>query len=102
MKVDQARRPLPPKSLSILEGLTLKLDSLCSIDNVVKNTWTFWFVFRIFCVASLVLAGLTEMRRFSRKYGRNSSKYRGWSLVSDEVCLDETCVISRKKMPKSP
>ena len=22
--------------------------------------------------------------------GRNSSKYRGWSLVSDDVCLDKT------------
>ena len=105
MKVDQAGRPLPPKPLGILVGLTLILDSLCTIVNVVENIWTFWFVFRIFCVASLerfVLAGLAEMRRFSRKCGRNSSKYRGWSLVSDEVCLDKTCVISRKEMPKSP
>ena len=29
VKVDQANRPLPPKSLSMLVGLTLKLDSLC-------------------------------------------------------------------------
>ena len=26
----------------------------------------------------------------------------GWSLVSDEVCLDKTCFISRNKVPKSP
>ena len=26
----------------------------------------------------------------------------GWSLVSDEVCFDKTCAISRNKMPKSP
>ena len=37
VKVDQAGRPLPPKSLSILEGLMLKLDSLCIIVNVVVN-----------------------------------------------------------------
>ena len=53
MKVDQAVRPLPPKSLNILVGLTFKLDSLCIIVSVVDNIWTFWFVFRIFCVAGL-------------------------------------------------
>ena len=52
-KVDQASGPLPPKSLSILVDLTLKLHSLCIIVNVVENIWTFWFIFRIFCVASL-------------------------------------------------
>ena len=41
-------------------------DSLCIIVNVVKNIWTFWFVHRIFCAASL--------ERFVWKYGRNSSK----------------------------
>ena len=35
--MDQAGRPLPPESLSILVGLTLKLDSLCIIVNVVVN-----------------------------------------------------------------
>ena len=30
MKVDQAVRPLPPKSLRILVGLALKLISLCN------------------------------------------------------------------------
>ena len=66
MKVDQAGRPLPPKSLCILVGLTLKLDSLCIIVHVVENIWTFWFVFRIFFVVSLerfVLARLAEMGR---------------------------------------
>ena len=41
VKVDQAGRPLPPKTLSILVGLTLKLDSFCTIINVVGNIWTF-------------------------------------------------------------
>ena len=25
-----------------------------------------------------------------------------WSLASDEVCLDKTCVMCRKELPKSP
>ena len=53
MKVDQAIRPLPPKSLDILVGLTLKFGSLCITVSIVENIWTLWFVFRIFCVASL-------------------------------------------------
>ena len=65
LKVDQAVRPLPPKSLNILVGLTLKLYSLCiSVVSVVENIWTFWFVFRIFCVVSLerfVLVGIAKM-----------------------------------------
>ena len=48
VKVDQAGSSLRPKSLSILVGLTLKLDSLCIIFNVVENIWTFWFAFNIF------------------------------------------------------
>ena len=48
VKMDQADRPLPPKSLSIFLVFTLKLDSLCIIVNVVENIWTFWFVFSIF------------------------------------------------------
>ena len=61
VKVDQAGRPLPPKSLSILVGLTLKPDSLCIIFNVVANIWMFWFVFNIFGFGSLerfVLVGI--------------------------------------------
>ena len=42
------------------------------------------------------------MWRFCRKYGRNSSKNCGWSLVNNEVCFDKTCVICRKELPKSP
>ena len=53
VKVDQAIRPLPPKSLNILIDLMLKLDSLCITVSVVENIWMLWFVFRIFCVASL-------------------------------------------------
>ena len=53
MKVDQAGRPLLPKSLNILVGFTLKLNSLCITVSVVENIWTLWFVLRIFCVASL-------------------------------------------------
>ena len=63
VKVDQAGRPLPPKSLNILVGLTLKLGSLCITVSVVENIWTFWFAFRIFCVASLerfVLVGISQ------------------------------------------
>ena len=63
VKVDRASRPLPPKSLNILVGLTLKLDSLCIIVCVVENIWTLWFAFRIFCVASLerfVLVGICQ------------------------------------------
>ena len=64
VKVDQAVRPLPPRSLNILVGLTLKLYSLCIIVSIVENIWTFWFVFRIFCVDSMerfVLVGIAEM-----------------------------------------
>ena len=48
VKVDQDGRPLPTKSLGILVGLTLKLDFLCIVVNVVGNIRTFRFVFRIF------------------------------------------------------
>ena len=37
MKVDQASRPLPPETLSILVGLTLKFGSLCILVNVVES-----------------------------------------------------------------
>ena len=63
MKVDQAGRPLPPKSLSILVGLTLNLDSLCIIVNVAESIWTFWFVFHIFWVGSLERFVLLELSR---------------------------------------
>ena len=53
MKVDQAVRPLPLKSLNILVGLTLKLDSLCITVTVVESIWMLCFIFGICCVASL-------------------------------------------------
>ena len=59
VNVDQAVRPLPPRSLNV--GLTLKLYSLCII---VESIWMSWFVFRIFCVVSLkrlALVGIVEM-----------------------------------------
>ena len=46
--MDQAVRPLPPKSLNILVGLTLKLDSLCITVSVVEIIWTLWFVLEYF------------------------------------------------------
>ena len=61
--MDQAVRPLPPRSLNILVGLTMKLYPLYVIVNVVENIWTLWFAFRIFCVASLerfVLVGISQ------------------------------------------
>ena len=61
--MDQTVRPLPPKSLNILVGLTLKLYSLCITVRVVENIWMFWFVFKIFCVVSLerfALVGIAE------------------------------------------
>ena len=51
--MDQTVTPMPPKSLNILVGLTLKLDSLCITVSAVENIWTLWFVHRIFSVASL-------------------------------------------------
>ena len=63
MKVDQAGRPLPPKSLSILVGLTLKLDSLCIIVNVVENIGTFWFVLNIFGFGNLERFALVGIGR---------------------------------------
>ena len=47
VKVDQAVGPLPPRSLNILVGFTLRLYSLCIIVSVVENIWTLWFAFRI-------------------------------------------------------
>ena len=61
--MDQTVRPLPPRSLNILVGLTMKLYSLYVIVNVVENIWTLWFAFRIFCVPSLerfVLVGISQ------------------------------------------
>ena len=48
VRVDQAGRPLPPKTISILVGLTLKLVSLCIIITVVENIWTLCFILEYF------------------------------------------------------
>ena len=63
VKVDQGGRPLPPMSLSIFVGLTLELDSLCIIVNVVENIWAFWFVLNIFGFGSLERFVLVEIGR---------------------------------------
>ena len=63
--MDQASRPLPPKSLQYFGRLnTLKLDSMCIIVSVVENIWTFWFVLEYFVLLdwnSLFWYGLAEM-----------------------------------------
>ena len=40
VRVDQAVRPLPPKTLSILVGLILKLTSMCIMIYKVRKVWT--------------------------------------------------------------
>ena len=41
VKVDQANRPLPPKTLSILEGLALKTGYLCAVKICeFADVWT--------------------------------------------------------------
>ena len=65
----QAGRPLPPKTLSILVGLTLNLDTLCTIVNIVENFWTFGWRLKYFELQAwkeLFCKGLAEMR-FHRK-----------------------------------
>ena len=67
MKVDQAVRPLPPKSLNILVGLMLKLDSLCINVSVVENIWALRFVFRLFVLPAwkgLFWQGLAKCEDF--------------------------------------
>ena len=48
VKMDKAVRPLPPRSLNNLVGLTLKLDSLSITVSVVENIQTLWFVLQYF------------------------------------------------------
>ena len=40
VRVDQAVRPLPPKTLSILVGLILKLTSMCITIYKFRKVWT--------------------------------------------------------------
>ena len=93
VKVDQAVRPLPPKSLNILVGLTLKLSSLCITVSVVENIWTLWFVFSIFWVASLkrfVLLLISRNVKILWEILPKLLRITWVALVSDEVCLDQT------------
>ena len=75
VRVDQAVRPLPPKTLSILVGLILKLISMCIMIYKVRKVWTVWFVLIMFLSSSL-------KECFSRIY------------ENDEV--GENCVRNRK------
>ena len=54
MKVDQAARPLSPKTLSIFVGLTLKLTSLCNSQlTKLKSSGRFCLILIKICVDSL-------------------------------------------------
>ena len=112
VRVDQAGWPLPPKILSILVGLTLKLVSLCSIISILEKIWTVCFISEYICVSSLeiyVWQMLAKMGRFNRKFSRNIAR-NGWSLQSVSWILAEfyfnrglqrlytgTCIILQKK-----
>ena len=51
--MDQAVRPLPPKTLSILVGLILKLTSMCIMIYKVRKVWTVRNVLIMFLSNSL-------------------------------------------------
>ena len=53
VRVDQAVRPLPPKTLSILVGLILKLTSMCITIYKFRKVWTVWSVLVWFLSNSL-------------------------------------------------
>ena len=53
VRVDQAVRPLPPKTLRILVGLVLKLTSMCIMIYNVRKVWTVGFVLIMFLSNSL-------------------------------------------------
>ena len=96
VSVDQAGRPLPPKTVSILVGLALKLVSFCSIISIVEKDLDVLLYFGVFVLVA-----------WKYMFGRCQSKWEdlveslveiarnGWSLVSDEVCFDKTCAISQ-------
>ena len=51
--MDKAVRLLPPKTLSILVGLILKLISMCIMIYKVRKAWTVWIVLIMFLSSSL-------------------------------------------------
>ena len=52
VRVDQAGMPLPPKTVSILVGLALKLVSLCSIISVVEKDLDVLLYFGVFVLVA--------------------------------------------------
>ena len=71
--MDQAVRPLPPKTLSILVGLILKLTSMCIMIYNVRKVWTVGFVLIMFLSNSLkeCFSRICEKDEFVRNYVRN-------------------------------
>ena len=100
--VDQASRPLPPKTLSILVGLTSKLISLCNqiAINKVEIIWTVLFVFVNIFSCKPVKACFGRERAEMQDLVENVAEiaqisyYCGRSLASDEVGPEKTCVIA--------
>ena len=52
VRVDQAGRPLPPKIVSILVGLALKLVSLCSIISIAEKDLDVLLYFGVFMLVA--------------------------------------------------
>ena len=73
VRVDQAVRPLPPKTLSILVGFMLKLTSMCIMIYKVRKVWTVWFVLIMFLSNSLkeCFSGICEKDEFVGNCVRN-------------------------------
>ena len=71
--MDQAVRPLPPKTLSILVGLILKLTSMCITIYKFRKVWTVWFVLVMFLSNSLkgCFSGIGEKNEFVINYVRH-------------------------------
>ena len=89
VRVDQAGSPLPPKTLSILVGLTLKLVSLCIIISVVENIWTLCFILEYFCLIAWKYTFDRCQPKWEDIVESMAEKAPNWrSLVSDEVCLE--------------
>ena len=65
-KVDQAVRPLPPRSLNILVGLTLKLDSLCITVSVVHLDTLFRFWNILNCWTGKIYFGIYFFRNWPK------------------------------------
>ena len=69
--MDQAVRPLPPKTLSILVGLILKLTSMCIMIYKVRKVWTVGFVLIMFLSLKECFSRICEKDEFVRNCVRN-------------------------------